>query len=309
MGQQSPQKTQSPPEPFMRFFTRWPLTLAAALATFGAPLHAQARPTTTQDDDESHQVPPSIATGVTVGAMRFAGGRTENALSVILMYRPMPWLSLSTAPGFARTSFGSTSATGLTDIPFNAAAAHGFEDARWSPSIEGGLSATLSPGDTSSALGVGRSALEGSAAFSVSPTDRLGFSFGLSHPLTSGSGNGSINLESTTSFGRTTGSFGLSAETGKPDSAAVLSRSLAAGVAYSISGPLTLTVDAIHGISGSAPTWGMSIGIGTAFAGVSQMNPSSALKRLKSTLGSKTTGTSGFAKTSGASSCKRAGTC
>ena len=241
--------------------------------------------------------------------MSFAGGRTENATAVILMYRPVPWLSLSTAPGYAHTSLGTTSSSGLTDIPFNAAAARGFDDARWSPSIEGGLSTTISPGDSSAALGLGRSAVEGSAAFSVSPTDRLGLSFGLAHPLTAGSGNGSINVESTLSFGRTTGSFGLSAETGRPDSAAVLSRSLAAGVAYSISGPLTLTVDAIHRLSGSAPTWGMSVGIGTAFAGVSQMNPSSALKRLKGTLGSKTTGTSGFARTSGASSCKRAGTC
>ena len=53
----------------------------------------------------------------------------------------------------------------------------------------------------------------------------------------------------------------------RADSAAVLSRSLAAGLAYSLAGPLTLTVDASHGLSGGAPSWAMSIGIGTAFAG------------------------------------------
>jgi hypothetical protein len=292
----------------MRLPTLLQLAIGGAIgtATLAMPLRAQSDTST----DESRQVPPTLAGGVTVGSLRFAGGRTQNAMAAILLFRPVPWLRLSTTPGFARTRLGTVSTTGLTDIPFNATAVHGFEDATWSPSVAGGLSATVSPGDSTAALGLGRSAVEAMAAFTVAPTDRLDLSADFAHPLTANSGNGSLSLESSTSFGRTTGSLGMSAEMGRADSAAVLSRSLAAGVAYSLSGPLTLTVDGSHGLTGSAPTWGLSIGIGTAFAGVSPLSPTSALRRLKNTLGSRTRGTSGYARTpGGVASCKRAGTC
>jgi hypothetical protein len=294
----------------MRFPSLLPLVLAGFLGTTALAQSPRAQTSSVTQDDESHQVPPSVATGVAVGALRFASGRTENAMSVVLMYHPVRWLNLSTAPGYARTSFGSLSSSGLTDIPVSAAAVHAFEDLTWSPSIAGGLSTTLSPGDSSAALGLGRSALEAAGALTVSPTNRLDVSASLAHPLIANTGNGSIGLETSMAFGRTTGSLGFSAEIGSPDSAAVLSRSLAAGVAYSLGGPLTLTVDANHGLSGSAPTWAMSIGIGTAFAGVSPLSPTSALKRLKNTFGSKTTATSGYSKSAGGvSSCRKAGTC
>lgn len=296
---------------FMRSSSFGPLAVlgVVGMTALAMPLRAQTSAPSAQQD-ESRQVPPSVATGVTMGAMRFAGGRTQNAMSVVLMYHPWRWLNLSTAPGYGRTSFGTVSSSGLTDVPFSAAAVRGFNDFTWSPSIAGGLSTTLSPGDTSAALGLGRSAVEASAALTVSPTDRLDFSASLGHPLISNTGNGSISLETAMAFGRTTGSLGLSAEVGSADSAAVLSRSLAAGLAYSLAGPLTVTVDASHGLSGGAPSWAMSIGIGTAFAGVSPLSPTSALKRLKSTLGSKTTATSGYSKTaSGVAACKKAGTC
>jgi hypothetical protein len=295
----------------MRLLYLFSLAIVGAIgtATLAMPLHAQTG-TSSANSDESHQVPPTLATGVTLGAMRFAGGRTERAMSVLLLYRPLPWLRLSTAPGFARTSLGAVSNSGLTDIPFSAAAVHGFEDVTWSPSIAGAFSATVSPGDSTSVLGLGRSAVEGSAAFTVSPTDRVDVSVDAAHPLLANSGNGSFSLESSMSFGRTTGSLGMSAEVGTPDSAAVLSRALGAGLAYSLSGPLTLTVDASRGLTSSAPTWALSVGLGTAFAGISPLSPTSALKRLRGTLGSKTRATSGYARTAnGASACKRAGTC
>jgi hypothetical protein len=294
------------------------LVVAAGTATIAPPLRAQTPPSarnasksaTPDDDDESHQVPPRVATGVMAGAMRFAGGRTEHAMSVILLLRPLPWLKLSTSPGFGRTSFGNATSSGLTDIPFSAAAVHAFDDVTWSPSLGGGISTTVSPSDSSTSLGLGRSSAEAVAALGLSPTDRFDLSAEASHPLTANSGNGSIGLESSMSFGRTTGTLGLSAEVGSADSAAVLSRSLAAGVAYSLSGPLTLTVDGSHGLSGSAPTWALSIGIGTAYAGVSPLSPTSALKRLKSALGGKTAATSGYSRAaSGATACRKAGTC
>ncbi len=189
--------------------------LAGTLGT-AAParlLRAQSKDSTSSDD-ESHQVPPTFATGATVGTLRFAGGRTENAISVILLYHPLPWLKL---------------------------------------------------GDSAATLGMGSNTLEASAALSLSPTERLNLSADVAHPLAANSGNGSVSLESSLSFGRATGNVGLNAEVGRPDSGAVLSRSLAAGVAWTLAGPLTLTVDGSHGVSGSAPTWALSIGVGTAF--------------------------------------------
>ncbi|MDQ6635980.1 MAG: hypothetical protein M3Z10_14605 [Gemmatimonadota bacterium] len=297
----------------MRHFAPSILALVlAGSASITTPLRAQtsshARHDTTtasDDDDESKQVPPRIATGVTAGAMRFAGGRTENAMSVMLLLRPLPWLKLSTSPGFGHTSYGNASSSGLTDIPFSAAAVHAFDDVTWSPSIAGGLSTTYAPSDSSTSLGLGRSSLESVAALGLSPTDRFDLSAEATHPLTANSGNGSITLESSMSFGRTTGTLGLSAEVGSADSAAVLSRSVAAGIAYSLAGPLTLTVDGSHGLSGSAPAWALSIGVGTAYAGVSPLSPTSAFKRLKSALGGKTVATSGYSK----GACRRGGTC
>jgi hypothetical protein len=303
----------------MRHFTPSLLMLvvAAGSVSIATPLRAQTSAnarhdssTTSDDENESHQVPPRIATGVTVGAMRFAGGRTEHAMSVMLLLRPLPWLKLSTSPGFGHTSYGNASSSGLTDIPLSAAALHSFDDVTWSPSVGGGLTTTYAPSDSSTSLGLGRSSVEAVAALGLSPTDRFDLSTEFTQPLTANSGNGSISMESSMSFGRTTGTFGVSAEVGSPDSAAVLSRSLAAGVAYSLAGPLTLTVDGSHGLSGSAPTWALSIGVGTAYAGVSPLSPTSALKRLKSTLGRKTSATSGYSKAaSGAAACRRAGTC
>lgn len=262
------------------------------------------------EPDEAHERAPTLATGVSVGAIRFAGGRDENAMSLIVLVRPLPWLKLSTAPGYAHSAMGSASTTGLTDIPFKAVAVREFDDAKWSPSIAGGLETTVSPSDSAAMLGVGRSAVEGSAALSISPTDRLGFSMDLAKPLTASSGNGSLSLESELSFGRATGSLGVSAEMGSADSAAVLSRSIAAGVAYSVRGPLTLTVDGSHGLTSGAPSWTLSIGLGTAFAGVSPLSPTSALKRLKTVLGGKTVATSGYSKSAGGPlACRKAGTC
>ena len=282
---------------------------ALSAATLVMPLSAQTG-RSPASDEERHQGPGALATGITAGTIRFASGRTDYAMSVLLLYRPVPWLRLSTAPGIARMTFRNTTSSGLTDIPFSAAAVHGFEDVTWSPSVAAALSTSVSPGDSTAVLGLGHSSVDGAAAFTVSPTDRVDFSAGVSHPLTANSGNGSVSLESSMSFGRLTGSLGLSAEVGRPDSAAVLSRSLGSGFAYALFGPITLTVDGSHGLTESAPTWALSIGLGTAFAGVSPLSPTSALKRLKNALGSKTAATSGYSKTAGGGrACRKAGTC
>lgn len=254
--------------------------------------------------------PPAFATGIGAGAMRFSTGRTNEGVSGTLQYSPRTWLVLSASPGFGHTTLGQTSSSGPTDIPVSAGASHGLGDIPWSPSISGSLYTTLSLTDSTNALGVGRSTFGGWAGVSGWATGRLHLTAGGSHSLSANGGNGSIDLESSYSLGRTTANVGISSEVGRADSGATLARSIAGGVAFAVAGPLTLTIDGSHGLTNGAPLWSFSVGFGTAFAGVSPLNPTSPLRRLKGVLGSRISSTSGYSKSRGGSgSCKRAGTC
>lgn len=290
------------------------LTPRARAQTAGAARHAAPviADTTEGDDshDEAHEVPPRVATGVTVGAIHFASGRTDNALSVNVLLRPVSWLKISAAPGFGHTSYGRASSSGFTDIPLSVGVLHEFNDVTWSPSVSTALGTTISPGDTAGGLALGRTTYGASAGLGFSPTERFSVWSSLEHPLSSNSGNGSTDVEGSYALGRTTASLGFSTEIGTADSGAVLSRSFAAGLAYKLRGPLTLTVDGSHGITTGAPSWTLSVGLGTAYAGISQLSPTSPFKRLRSALGGHTTGSSGFSAGGiGVGSCHRTGTC
>lgn len=285
-------------------------SLPGRMPAQGAPGNPRVGTAADTDEIESHARPPVFATGVTVGAMSFSGGRSQQGVAGILQYRLAPWLSLSASPGFARSSFGSSSTTGPTDIPLGAGAFHTMATVPWSPTLSGSLYTTLSLSDATNALGVGRGTVGVSAAVSGWAMERLNLTVGGSHPLSAYSGNGWLEVESAYALGRMTANMGFSSEVGRADSAAVLSRSVAAGVALSVRGPLTLTIDGSHGLSGGAPSWSISAGIGTAFAGLSPVNPTSPLRRLKKVFGSRVSSTSGYTKgAAGSGSCRKSGTC
>lgn len=264
---------------------------------------------TAQDTTEAAERPPLFSTGVIAGGIRFAGGRTEQAANVLLQLQPMPWLLFSASPGYGRTSFGTTSNTGLTNIPLTAGAMYTANDLPWSPAMSASFSSAISSGDSAMVVGTAAGVWEGELAVTGAPTDRLNLQVGWSRPLSTYSGNSSMRVESSLELGRSTATLGLSSELGRPDSGTALARSIGGGVAFSLVGPLTLTADGSHGISGSAPSWTFSLGIGTAFAGVSPLNPTSALKRLKQTFGSKVSGSSGYSNRGGSGNCKKTGTC
>lgn len=285
---------------------------AVALFSSTRTANAQVRKSVPGDTvvGQSNQRPPTFSTGVTGGAMSFTGGRSEQALSVLFQFQPVSWLSLSAAPGFGRTTFGTSSSNGPTDIPLGAAAQYAADEAPWSPIIVGSLSTLLSTGQAGSTLGIGRSSVAAGAALRVTPVDRLYLSAGASRPLTSASGNGSVEVGISRSLGRATPSLGYSAELGSADSAATLARSLAAGFAFAVAGPLTLAVDGSHGLTSGAPKWTLSLSVGTAFAGLSPMNGASMFGRLKNAFGSRATSSSGYSKApNSATSCKKLGTC
>jgi hypothetical protein len=274
------------------------------LARLGAQTPAPA------SGDESHERPPVFATGIGAGTMHFSSGRSESAVSATLQYSPSSWLTLSASPGFGRTTLGRSSSSGLTDLPISAGASYALSEIPWSPSIFGSMYTNVSTGDSTSVLGLGRTSFGAAAALSGWATDQLNLTVGASHPLSANGGNSAIDLESAYSLGKTTATLGLTSEVGRADSSATLARSLDGGLAFALAGPLTLTVDGSHGLTTGAPSWTFSVGLGTAFAGISPLNPSSPLRRLKKVFGSRLSSTSGYSKGgTGSKSCKIAGTC
>ena len=269
-------------------------------------VHAQStKQAADTNADESQQRPPLFATGVTVGALRLPGDRTDQVVAAVLQLQPVNWLTLSAAPGFGRSSVtsgvtagtrvgASTSSTGLTDIPLSAGVWHSFDAMTWSPSLGASLLATLSTGDSASGLGLGRSSTDADFTVSAQPLDQANFSISLLQPISSGSGNGSLSLESALFLGRSTATLGFSNEIGSADSSFALARSVAAGIAYSIAGPLTVTLDGSHGLTSGAPGWSISLGFGTAFAGISPVGATSPLRRLRKAFGKKATAANGF---------------
>ena len=251
-----------------------------------------------------------FSSGVTAGAMSFTGGRSEQAMSVLLQFRPVPWLSFSAAPGFGRTTFGTLTSKGLTDIPLASAAQYSAASYPWSPAFTGSLSTVVSAGQSGSTLGVGRTSLTVGAGLSVSPIRNTYLSADASRPLTTASGNGSSDVWISRSLGRATPSLGFSTEIGRADSAATLARSVAGGVAFLVADPITLAFDGSHGLTSGAPKWTFSVSLGTAFSGISAMSGGSIFGRLKNAFGSRATSSSGYSKTSGSSTgCRKLGTC
>ena len=258
----------------------------------------------------AQDVSPRFATGVTAGAMSFSGGRSEQAMSVLLEFRPVSWLSFSATPGFGRTNFGSLSSTGPTDIPLASAARYSQASAPWSPAVVGSLSSVISTGKAGSTLGVGRTAMIAGAGLSVAPLRRTYLSGDVSHPLTSASGNGSADVWISRTIDFATPSVGYSAEIGTADSAATLARSVAGGIAFRLADPLTLAIDGGHGITPGAPRWTISVSLGTAYGGISSVSGGSLFGRLKNAFGSRATSSSGYSKSpSGGTSCRKVGTC
>ena len=253
---------------------------------------------------------PQLSGGVTAGAMAFTGGRNEQALSLLLQFRPLSWLSVSATPGFGRTTFGTLSSNGPTETPLAAVAQYWPPNSPWSPSLFGSVSTVLSTGQSGTALGIGRTSAAIGAGLSVSPIARTYLSADASRPVTTASGNSSADFWISRSLGFATPSLGYSAEIGTADSAATLARSIAGGVVLPVSGPISLAFDGSHGLSSGAPRWTFSVSLGTAFSGISPMSGGSIFGRLKNVFGARATSSSGYSKTPGSgTSCRKLGTC
>src|SRR2546428_9058519 len=74
---------------------------------------------------------------------------------------------------------------------------------------------------------------------------------------------------------------------------------IGAGAAYEIAGPVTLVIDASHGLTSSSPRWVFSLGLGTAFASTSLVSPTSPLQRQQTSFASGVNRGAGSGKTGG----------
>jgi hypothetical protein len=263
----------------------------AAYLALAAALLAAGRAAAQDDDSLTSEHPPAVAFGTSAGTLKLPSGRTEQAVSAILQLQPREWLTLAVTPTFAHagaTSNKTLAVNGLTDLSMDVGVSHTF-DVPLSPSLGVSLDATLPTGDTLKGLGSGTTSFGLGVAGSVSPTGGLTLTGGISVPLStdnlssvlSADNGGSLDLEAGFAvLPRLDLSAGFDTDLAK-GSATDAARSVAGGLALGLVGPLTLTVDGSKRIAGDAPEWSVTVGLGTAFAGVSPVGPTSPLRRLK----------------------------
>jgi Putative MetA-pathway of phenol degradation len=279
----------------------------------GLPLSAQE-----PDSSSSTEQPPVFGVGISGGAASFPSGSSSQVGALTLQYSPLSWLTFSTSPGFARAtdSTGKFVSTGITDLPVSAGLSHTFNGG-WSPTIGLSLGVTLPVGDTATGFGNGSTSFGGSLGISASPTERLHLSLGAGRGL-SGFSSGStfaagsttsVSAEASTDVGdRTT--IGLSyGEDFGTSASEPLARVIGGGISYAVAGPLSVNLDGSHGFGAESAKWVVSLGVGTVFAGISPINPTTTLKRLRAVFGGNGIGSSKRSKVASAAVSCRARRC
>ena len=236
----------------------------------------------------------SVATGVTAGSAKLTDQRSEQALSGVLLWQATPWLSLTTVPSFIHVTDmvkgGAVSSNGIGDLPFSAAAVHGFP-AAGAPTIAAALTLVLPTGNASCGLGSGATSEGLDIGLGASPNPKLHLSVDASRSL------GSVSSQSTLSAPRATSlrlgggydvapswraDLSLGIDVGQSDSTQALSRVLGGGVSHRLGNSAALTLDASAGLTAGSPKWVISLGLGSVFAGTSPVGLSGPLRRLKS---------------------------
>ena len=236
----------------------------------------------------------SVATGVTAGSAKLTDQRSEQALSGVLQWQATPWLSLSTLPSFIHVSDivkgSAVSSNGMGDLPFSAAAVHGFP-AAGAPTIAAALTFVLPTGNASCGLGSGTAAAGLDIGLGASPNPKLHLSADASRSISNVSSQSTLSAPRATSLllgggydvaPRWRADLSLGIDVGQSDSTQGLSRVVGGGVSHRLGGSLALTVDGSAGLTAGSPKWVVSIGLGSVFAGTSPVGLTAPLRRLKS---------------------------
>lgn len=249
----------------------------------------------TEDVGELDERPPRVAYGIAGRSSSFRDGHLEYGAGVLLTYAPFRGVSLGLNPSYTMATDTSRARTSgqflLSSLPLSLSLEHGF-DGVLSPDVGMSLGFTVplsAPRDTT----VARAAsYDANIGLGVSPMRGVRIGAELSRDLGSGT-QAAFSRAATNSAGidlgvdagsrlSLVGSF--SGDLGTSAAGDTLSRTIGANISYRILGPLTLTVDGSHGIVGYTPRWSMSVGLGTAFAGIGSVGPASALARLRNSI-------------------------
>ena len=255
-------------------FSGYRLAVAFTVASSASALALAA-----QSGDGGATHGPRIATGVTVGSLRYAGGRTEDAASALLKFRLSQGWSASVEPTFARATepaaglYAASSNSGLTDLPLSLEYERGFAG-RFTPSIGLSFAATLPVGNAATGFGTGTVGTALGLGAGIAASDNLGVYASAGRTLSSvaaqsafnGGASGWGDLAANYQMGaRVSLLAGYSTDLGAADSTYGRGSSASAGIAYALAGPFSLNVETSHGLSGATPQWSAVIGIGTAF--------------------------------------------
>jgi hypothetical protein len=241
--------------------------------------------------------PSTVTAGLTAGAMRFKGGLTEDVLTGILQLQPKPWLTLGVAPTAARVAPpDSSSYSGFGDLPVSLGVSKQFAGGA-TPSIGAAFELTIPTGSTTGGIGsrdVGWAADVG-AGFAPRPGSYLFFNagqaltparsgFARSVQSTSLGADGTFNLSD-----RVTATASLAADIARSDTTAPLTRTVGAGLGFGLGGAVRLMVDGGVGLNDQSPQWQFSVGLGTAFSGLSPVGLGNPFERIKRAFGQSTT--------------------
>lgn len=290
--------------------------LGSLCCGFGRPLAGQQPDSAAVQQPDSaapSEQPPVFGFGVSGGAASFRNGSTSQAMTATLQYSPLSWLSLSVSPAFAKAtdSTGRFSTSGVTDLPVAAGAWHTFHGG-WYPTLGFSLGVTLPIGDTATGFGNGKATMGASLGLSASPVPTVHLSVGAGRGFTGASSGSTFAAGTTTSFiaeastdvgERATVGLSYGEDFGSTASEP-LAKVFGGGVSYALAGPLAVTLDASHGFGVASAKWLVSLGVGTAFAGISPVNPTTPLKRLRALFGGNGVGSSKGGKAKNAPSCR-----
>lgn len=267
---------------------------------------AASADTTSGDEQDEGEGKPGFQYGLASGALSYGGGRSEQSVGAVARWVPVPWIAFSMTPTMSRISAPATSTTsaysasGFTDLPLEATATHAFH-ARMSPTLSGAFGVTLPTGDTASGFGAGTPGYSISGGIGFAPTEKIWTHFAAGRSLSGftaqsafGSGSGWGDASAGTSItDRFSVSGGYSTDLGTVDPAIGRSTSLTGGFAVLLAGANSLNVSASHGLTGAAPSWGLALGIGTAFPYLNHLGAGSAGGALRGTFSGGTHGLGG----------------
>src|SRR2546425_6242424 len=271
-------------------------------------LAAGAAPAAGQD---STSAGAGLLAGIAVGAAKITTVRTERAVSGDLAYQPRAWLTFSITPTYIRatndTNGSSFTSSGLGDLPLSVAVEREMPGP-WSPDFAASLSVTLPTGSTQCGLGSGETSVGLDLGAGVSPVDPLHLSVGASRGLSGLSSQSALTAPRATSLSMDasvdlaegwTASLSMSGDFGQVDSTQALSRDLGFGTSHTLGKRLAVTLDGSAGLTTGSPKWALSLGIGTAYSGVSPVGPNAAFRRLKKTFVGSVSRGSGHGKIGG----------